>query len=317
MNTKLSLICAIYVSMFLSCGKSNTNDEKATNIPSRVDIIEVDYHSVTLEIEAPFLSVVLTDFIINTEEDLEKCKHELTAREISRIALSQDSTSDVIRGTIDGLQAGTTYYGFLSLSGEITAPFSFTTKDFTYKADAVDMGLSVKWSSMDLGANAPKEKGLRFAWGETGPKNFFTDWNSKWYRYSKDNIRGLTPGESYNFSIEDDAARKKLGGTWRVPTREEWQELLSNTTRQSINGQLEFTSKINGNIIYIEDTQKQELDNPCYECWSSTFSFLGTDMGANNSGAWAFGWSQVVNNHYYGTLFRDVYGGCYIRPVCD
>ncbi len=109
----------------------------------------------------------------------------------------------------------------------------------------VDLGLSVKWATCNVGASSPKECGDYFAWGETKPKKEYTEENSVTYG---DAIIGSTGNAQY------DAARANWGGRWRLPTKEEIQELLDNcthkwTTRNGVKGLL-FTSKKNGKSIF-------------------------------------------------------------------
>lgn len=82
----------------------------------------------------------------------------------------------------------------------------------------VDLGLSVKWATCNVGASSPKDYGDYFAWGETSTKGTYTEENSK---------------TSSSFAYIDDiggdssldAARAHWGGTWRLPTMAEAQEL--------------------------------------------------------------------------------------------
>ena len=84
--------------------------------------------------------------------------------------------------------------------------------------DYVDLGLSVKWATCNVGASSFKDYGDYFAWGETSTKSTYTEDNSKTYGES-----------SYNYDIGGDAsldaARANWGGTWRLPTEKEAQEL--------------------------------------------------------------------------------------------
>ena len=130
--------------------------------------------------------------------------------------------------------------------------------------EAIDLGLSVKWSNVNLGATKPDDYGGYFAWGETEPYYQFsyswgTEWewrygktagydesSYKWYngtyekctKYCPSNCVAFwdgsgTPDNKTNFSdydYEDDAARVVLGGGWRVPTIAEWKELMDNCT---------------------------------------------------------------------------------------
>lgn len=127
------------------------------------------------------------------------------------------------------------------------------------KHEFVDLGLSVKWASCNIGATSPEAYGDYYAWGETEPKTNY-DWTTYKYcsssrfmiKYSinygvKDNITTL--------ELEDDVAHVKWGGTWRMPTITEFEELTYKciwtwTTKGGVNG-YEVKSKINGNSIFL------------------------------------------------------------------
>lgn len=98
------------------------------------------------------------------------------------------------------------------------------------------------WSSYNLGANAPEAPGDYFAWGETDVKTEYTWKTYKWCKESESKLTRYCPtnrtdiwGGSGNpdgksdfkdYNYADDAARKALGGKWRVPTTEDWSELI-------------------------------------------------------------------------------------------
>lgn len=119
---------------------------------------------------------------------------------------------------------------------------SFTTTGPTYIAgDAVDLGLSVKWSSTNLGASAQDDYGYYFSWGETDPKNEFEEYVWSTYklsqgsyntlsRYNNDANMGVVDNKEdfKDYDYEDDAARVNLGGKWRTPTKAELEELKDN-----------------------------------------------------------------------------------------
>lgn len=98
----------------------------------------------------------------------------------------------------------------------------------------VDLGLpsGLKWATCNVGANAPKEYGGYYAWGETETKTEYTEDNS------------FTDGEEMNDISGDsqfDAATVNWGGSWRMPTKEEIDELVENctstwVTQDSVNG---------------------------------------------------------------------------------
>ena len=87
----------------------------------------------------------------------------------------------------------------------------------------VDLGLSVKWATCNVGASSPEDYGNYYAWGETSTKSSYDEDNSKTYGKS-----------SYNYDFGGnaslDAARANWGGTWRLPTKAEARELKDKCT---------------------------------------------------------------------------------------
>jgi uncharacterized protein (TIGR02145 family) len=131
----------------------------------------------------------------------------------------------------------------------------------------VDLGLSVKWATCNVGATKPEALGDYFAWGETSPKNSYTESN---YTYS--NNPSTLP-------LNKDAASVNMGGKWRMPTKEEWQELiekcsLERITQNGVNGYKVIGP--NGNFIFLPAnglynsfTGRREDEDMCYY-WSSS-----------------------------------------------
>ena len=134
----------------------------------------------------------------------------------------------------------------------------------------VDLGLpsGTLWATCNVGADVPEEYGDYFAWGETLPKDYY-EWSN--YQHCNGTETTLTkyitePDYSYDFEIvdylttllpEDDAATANWGADWRVPTVEEWEELLENTTYSwtflnGVYGRI-FTAS-NGNSIFLPAT---------------------------------------------------------------
>ena len=107
----------------------------------------------------------------------------------------------------------------------------------------VDLGLpsGTLWATCNLGATAPEGYGDYFAWGETSTKGLY-DWSN--YRYCTAEGDSLLTLTKYNTSTDygtvdglmtlqamDDAATARLSGA-RMPTREDWEELLAGTTAE-------------------------------------------------------------------------------------
>ena len=140
----------------------------------------------------------------------------------------------------------------------------------------VDLGLpsGLLWATCNIGASSPEDYGNYFAWGETQPKDTY-DWNT--YQYCNGSATTMTKycsNSSYGYNgftddliillPEDDAATANWGSDWRMPTEEEWQELLDNTTqtwttRNGVNGRL-FTAS-NGNSIFLPASGYRWDDN--------------------------------------------------------
>ena len=95
----------------------------------------------------------------------------------------------------------------------------------------VDMGLSVKWATCNIGAINPTDYGDYFAWGETETKNKY-DWST--YKYCDGSEKSLTKyfitDKKDRLDLEDDVAHIMWGGSWRMPTYYEWYELLNYCT---------------------------------------------------------------------------------------
>ncbi|MCQ2117922.1 MAG: DUF1566 domain-containing protein [Bacteroidales bacterium] len=130
----------------------------------------------------------------------------------------------------------------------------------------VDLGLSVKWATCNVGANSPGDDGSVFVWAETSPKNDCSlntwkyresgdSWNNvKFSKYVASSEYGSVDNKT-TLELVDDAARVNWGGSWRMPTIEEQKELINNCTWQWIhqNGDYGYkvTSKKNGKSIFL------------------------------------------------------------------
>jgi hypothetical protein len=103
--------------------------------------------------------------------------------------------------------------------------------------EAVDLGLSVKWANMNVGATKPDEYGNYYAWGEISPQLSNTyNWSSyQWCNGSNTTITKYNTNSKYGtvdsrttLLPEDDAATQNWGDEWRIPTKDEWNELMYN-----------------------------------------------------------------------------------------
>lgn len=185
----------------------------------------------------------------------------------------------------------------------------------------VDLGLSVKWATCNVGATSPEDYGDYFAWGETTAKE-----NYSWDTYTMTADGGNT-FTKYNDSdgktvldAEDDAAAVNWGGAWRMPTLDEMKELLNPdncswkwTTVNEVNG-YKVTSKKEG---YTD----KSLFLPAAGCrYGSSLRYAGS-LGLY--------WSATRYEDYPGGAYylyfdsgrrdwdyNDRYYGFSVRPVC-
>ena len=185
----------------------------------------------------------------------------------------------------------------------------------------VDLGLPshLKWAKCNVGAEKETDAGLYFAWGETtgytasqvGTDKEFS-WSDYKYGNSSSNLTKYNQSDSKTvLESTDDAASQIMGSDWRMPTKDEFQELLDNTDKlwtniNGVNG-YKFTSKINGNSIFIPaagDCSGGSVDSVGNSggVWSSS---LNT---SNHSDAWYLGFLS-------GNCYVDYDGRCYGRSV--
>ena len=224
--------------------------------------------------------------------------------------------------SVTGLAEGTTYYvrayAINSTGTSYGDELNFTTLSNGGGGgdhDYVDLGLpsGTLWATCNVGANAPEEYGDYFAWGETQPKDYYDESTYQYYdgnNYTKysgiDDLTTLLP--------EDDAASANWGNGWRIPTKEDFQELLDNTTyiwttQNGVDGRL-FISSI-GNELFLPSAGGYWGGDNNYTgslgmYWSSS---LNTYYGSSR--AWQFGFDSVECN--MGSAGRT--WGNTVRPV--
>jgi len=187
--------------------------------------------------------------------------------------------------------------------------------------EAVDLGLSVKWANMNVGATKDSDFGTYYAWGETKPKSYYS-WDT--YTLGRGDTKFLV---KYNFNDKktqlvpaDDAARANWGGEWRMPTVEEFDELVNPdncewewTNKDGVNG-YKVTGKKTGNSIFLPITGFRFYEGVQFRAikgiyWSSTL-YTG-----NPNKAWClmFDFSDV--NVHFGNLSSNRFSGRCIRAV--
>jgi uncharacterized protein (TIGR02145 family) len=131
--------------------------------------------------------------------------------------------------------------------GRSSRYYGFPVRPVRQLPQEVDLGLSsgTLWANKNVGASSPEDYGLYFAWGETTGYKSPEDRNTKltaetgttysggFDQTSYDRTDGAS-GISGNLSGDNDAATVNLGSGWRMPTVEQWIELLDETDHESV-----------------------------------------------------------------------------------
>lgn len=189
--------------------------------------------------------------------------------------------------------------------------------DYTY----VDLGLpsGTKWATYNIGATKPTGFGNKYAWGETQTKSRYYWTNYKWraadaahYYYGK--ITKYCSNSEYGIvdnktvlEAEDDAATVNWGSAWRMPTKEEMNELAMECTWERTlfsEGNFNFyvcvgTSKRNGAIIYLPAAGYREEYEGRDHYGSDVLSYWSSSLDDN------FNRGYDENPHYAYVLRYD------------
>ena len=169
----------------------------------------------------------------------------------------------------------------------------------------MDLGLpsGLKWARCNLGAYSPENCGDYYSWGECDPTDSY-------YSYGSENEGYVDIGSNIS-GTEYDAATSCWGGGWRMPTKEEFEELIQYCSWEwkryrGING-YEITGR-NGNRIFLPAAG--DSNNPD---WEYEGSYWASTLGEYDNGCVDFLTisSSLKGFHYYG----DREKGYSIRPV--
>ena len=156
--------------------------------------------------------------------------------------------------------------------------------------DYVDLGLpsGTLWATCNVGANSPEGPGDIFAWGETEP--YYSNLDPLTWKDGKEEGYNLSSYKFYNndsytkynnedkltvLDLEDDAVHVNWGGSWRIPTSDNFLELKNYCTKtwtqlNNVNGYL--LTGINGNSIFLPTTYNTALKLDTYQGWYWTSS---------------------------------------------
>ena len=196
----------------------------------------------------------------------------------------------------------------------------------------VNLGLpsGTMWATLNIGAKDEFSRGERYAWGESSPGNIenWTDYfdykgtdeynhpTFKTYHHGNDGKNGI--------SLDDDVCRIKWGGTWRMPTKAEFEELRNKCKwkRLQIKGSdVYLITGPNGNSIYLTSSEDPKKGNEWgwYYYWTSTLDTTRSkERKYDNHDEYAYLFIRSGLASYdgiYGYPNGSRKTACHIRPV--
>ncbi len=217
-------------------GNNSTSDFDQTVIDNLVNSLVLDKNTIVL-------SVGGKDTIIATTAPFPNSKVIWSS--------SDETIVKVENGVVEAIQSGAV---IISVKAGTLAKecYVFVSKSLGLNNEYVDLGLSVKWATCNVGATTPEEYGDYFAWGEIEPEPTKYNWSTYKYYEGQSGVFTKYRINTNEIVLEplDDAATMNWGGNWRMPTKNEIEELRTNctwtwTTQNGVKG-YKVTSKISG-----------------------------------------------------------------------
>lgn len=234
-----------------------------------------------------------------------KAIHALLRFEIDSITYSSNTVDGKETDRIATQILSTFDHNYLDALSEVDSiVFKEVTINWTV-AEEVDLGLSVKWASHNIGATAPEEYGRLIGWGDTTGKKISTDWNDYPSPMPPENICGT----------EYDIAHVKWGGKWRLPSKNEFKELAEKcesefTKYNGVYG-MKFTGP-NGNSIFLPAAGFRYYTT-LYGVGKNGYYVSGTIGDSILNSCSLYFSSQRLDWSDYGNRFD----GLSVRPVAD
>ena len=168
----------------------------------------------------------------------------------------------------------------------------------------VDLGLpsGTMWATCNVGATNPEDEGLLFQFGRVDGYRYGDNDNNFIWNYQNDKDTGseyiplTTSGKVYRkneiLDLSDDAAHVNMGGAWKMPTKDQLEELYYNTTHNvetvnGVNGMM-YTSNINGHQLFIPFIRGCYY-NEDWENWDRSYNIV---------------WSSQVHASYIGNVYN-------------
>lgn len=300
MKTKNILFTVLLALYFVGCKKAPENMDV---LQMNDVVVETTITTAAIEVEYNFPSAI-KKVTVHYSENADMIDKKTVSAVISDYSFSAKLT---------GLKGETQYYYYFEYDNGMgtkkTEIKCFNTLGYSYNGyEFVDLGLSsgLKWATCNVGASSPEEYGNYYAWGEIETKSSYEQNNSVTNGQQIDDFSG---------NPQYDAARANWGGTWRMPTRAEFEELIDECTWTWATQEGNYGYKVtgpNGNHIFL----------PAAGYWNGASLF--------NAGERGYYWSSTPNDSntklachlnfysgYHGTRWSSRSYGQSVRPVSE
>ena len=267
---------------------------------------------------------VVTTCLMPTEEQ----QQELLEKCIWTWGVFNGKTGYLVEAPTASGTDGNRHRIFLPSASQVTPAECLSTNWRPVEALLIDLGLpsGTKWASRNIGALSAEDYGDFFAWGESQPKDTYTNGNS----YGSQNLGNGADDLDNSCDIgytQHDAAFVNWGGAWRMPTKRQLEELsdaeLCDWTWTPVNGVNGYVvTGPNGNRIFLPAAGVKEGTNHSNK--GSAASYPSSQCSNNDSYAWMLTFHStnwgVVNTyytsiHHYNDLAARRYYGRPVRAV--
>lgn len=205
--------------------------------------------------------------------------------------------------------------------------------------EAVDMGLSVKWASCNVGASKPEDYGRCYQWAgsqDVTNTGIYLDWNNCPYHTGRNEETAWTkyipsdkssywsgsgnPDNKTVLDPEDDVAHTNFGSKWRMPTQKEWEELAKNCkwtwtddyNKTGVAGKI-ATSNITGKSIFLPATGLRYADKWDFK---TTYGYYWSSSLSTDYPSYAY-YTYVCYESVNWLNYSMRKYGYFVRPVSD
>lgn len=226
-------------------------------------------------------------------------------------------TDRTFETNISGLDEDTDYYYCAFITTDTITEYGEVRHFYTKEAEEIDLGLSVNWRAWNVGANHSYEYGNHYAWGEKNVKGEYS-WSSYFDNpYNGNEWIGCSVNTDISGVFEHDSS-KDLGEDWRMPTREEMQELLD---------------KCEWEWHTVEGVDGYKVTGPSGRSIFLPANGLADGSSLNNTGTYGAYWTSTPQAdaegkataaalYFYGGMLKSLqwanrYAGRAVRPVRD